>query len=140
MQEEQYKIIAQLRMERASELLQEAETLLAMKAYKSANNRAYYSIEKSLNALLAIAGTQTQTHTGCLKQFNMLYVHNGDGYFTRDDYKIASSAEHIRNSSDYDDFYIADKNETGELVRNAKILYEKTKKYMENKHNKSDSE
>ena len=131
MEEDNYKILAKIRLERAGELLNEAKDLLAREAYKSANNRAYYAIEKSLTALLATANVQTQTHKGCLKQFNILFIKDKDSFFTMQDYKIAAKAEQIRNSSDYDDFYIADKAESSEQVSNAEKIYLKIKKYVE---------
>ena len=48
MDNETYKALSQARIERAKELLEEAETLLANEKYKSANNRAFYSIAKSI--------------------------------------------------------------------------------------------
>ena len=122
--------LAKVRIERAGELLSEAKNLLEQNSYKSANNRAYYSIEKSLNALLAVLGVESSTHNGCLKQFNYHYVHNGDGTFTPEDYRIAAMAEQIRNVSDYDDFYVANKNESREQVDNAEYLLNKVKKYL----------
>ena len=47
-------ILANIRIERAEELLQEAKSLLENGSYKSANNRAYYSFEKSIKAILTI--------------------------------------------------------------------------------------
>ena len=61
-------------MERAVELLSEAQDLLMKESYKSANNRAFYSIEKSIKALLAIVGKEVQTHSGGLKQFNFEFI------------------------------------------------------------------
>ena len=46
-------ILAKLRLDRARELLTESQELLEKGAYKSANNRAFYAIEKSIKALLA---------------------------------------------------------------------------------------
>ena len=66
----------------------------------------------------------------CLKQFNYQFIHNGDGTFSRDDYQLAATAEHIRNISDYDDFYIASKEETKEQVKNAEYLLKKIEKYL----------
>ena len=126
-----YNELAQIRLERALELLVEAEVLLNEGHYKSANNRAYYCVEKCLNALLAIRGVQTLTHSGCLKQFNMIYIHGGDGTFTSNDYSVASQMEHIRNASDYDDFYLASKSETVTQVTNARYMYLKIKEYIE---------
>ena len=130
MEEDNYKILAKIRLERAEELLREAEILFENQSYKSANNRAYYVIEKSLTALLATAKIQTATHKGCLKQFNLLFVRDENNIFTIDDYKIAAKAEQIRNASDYDDFYIASKLESKEQVENAKKLYLKIKEYI----------
>ena len=130
MDKEYYDSLVKVRMERAKELLQEAKDLLEKDAYKSANNRAYYAIEKSLNALLATVQTDVSTHNGCLKQFNYQFIHNGDGTFSREDYRIAATVEQIRNISDYDDFYIASKQETKEQVNNAEYLLEKIQQYL----------
>lgn len=132
MDEDNRNILVRLRLERATELLAEAEKLLVEGAFKSANNRAYYAIEKSLNALLAHEDVFVQTHKGCLLQFNIKFVKEGNS-FTIGDYKIAANAEQIRNASDYDDFYIADKQETTKLVHDAKYLYNKIKQYIEQK-------
>ena len=48
MDNEYYLALARVRMERAKELLIEAKELLDKEAYKSANNRAFYAIEKSV--------------------------------------------------------------------------------------------
>ena len=130
MQNDEYFSLAQIRLDRAKELIDEAEVLLANESYKSANNRAYYSIEKSLSALLAVSHTLTQTHKGCLLQFNQIYVRTGLGGFNSEDYRLASNAEQIRNASDYDDFYITGKQEAGEQVEAAKYLYDKVLAYI----------
>ena len=62
--------------------------------------------------------------------FNLEFIRNGDGTFTAEDYTIASEAEHIRNISDYDDFYIASKEQTILQIQNAKMLVEKVKNHM----------
>ena len=131
MDKEYYQALSNIRLERAKELLQEAKDLLKRESYKSANNRAYYAIEKGLNALLATVEIETSTHNGCLKQFNYQFIHNGDGTFLREDYQKAAMAEHIRNISDYDDFYIASKDETKEQVENAEYLLNKIEEYLE---------
>lgn len=122
--------LAKVRLERAFELCEEASALLEDGKYKSANNRAYYSIEKSIKALLAIKNKDASTHSGVLKTFNMEYVHEGDGTFTVDDYRSADQAEHIRSVSDYDDFYIANKEESKCQVEFAKCFCDKVKVYI----------
>lgn len=131
MDQEYYNALATVRLERAKELLAEAEGLLERGAYKSANNRAFYAIEKSIKALLALEKTDVQTHSGALKQFNFLYIFKGDGTFSQEDYRMISKAEQIRNASDYDDFYVASKEETKQQVENAKKIVVKVQQYIE---------
>ena len=128
MDKEYYDALAQVRLDRAKELVVESEELLEKEAYKSANNRAFYAIEKSIKALLALKQTDVATHNGALKQFNFLYIYNGDGIFTNEDYQMITRADQIRNASDYDDFYVASKEETIPQVENTRKLTEKVSK------------
>lgn len=130
MEQEYYDALARVRIDRAKELLDESMELLEMGAYKSANNRAFYAIEKSIKALLALKQTDVTTHSGALKQFNFLFIYKGDGTFTSEDYQKIARAEQIRNASDYDDFYIASKEETKQQVENAKYMVEKVLAYI----------
>ncbi len=131
MDKEYAQILAKIRLDRAIELLQESQELLEKESYKSANNRAFYAIEKSIKALLAIAGIEVHTHNGSLKQFNFHFIYKGDGTFSQDDYQMVAKAERIRNASDYDDFYIANKEETQQQVANAEHIIQKIQKYID---------
>lgn len=93
MDKEYYDVLAKVRIERAKELLDEAIELLEKEAYKSANNRAFYAIEKSVKALLALKQTDVTTHNGVIKQFNFLYIFKGDGTFTAEDYQVYERIE-----------------------------------------------
>lgn len=135
MDKEYSQILAKVRLDRAIELLLEAQDLLKKESYKSANNRAYYAIEKAVKALLVIVGIEVQTHSGVLKQFNFEFIYKGDGTFIQDDYQIVAKAERIRNASDYDDFYIASKEESLQQVLNAEYIVRKVEKYIANKLN-----
>jgi len=86
MDKEQWDALAVIRMERAKELLGEAQELSEKNAYKSANNRAFYAIEKCVKALLATEQVEVLTHNGAMKMFNMKFIYNGDGTFTAEDY------------------------------------------------------
>ncbi|MBQ9064569.1 MAG: HEPN domain-containing protein [Blautia sp.] len=70
MDEEYYKALAKVRLERSEELVEEAKDLVQKDSYKSANNRAFYVIEKAIKALLAMEKIDVVTHNGELKQFN----------------------------------------------------------------------
>ena len=133
MDEGYYMALAKVRMDRAEELLIEAKDLLEKSSYKSANNRAFYAIEKSVKALLATEKVEAVTHNGGLKQFNYLFIFKGDGIFTSQDYQKIVSADQIRNASDYDDFYIASKAESKQQVENAEYIVNKINNYLKDK-------
>ena len=52
MEDKYYSELVLIRMERAAELLKDATELLANDSYKSANNRAYYAIEKAIKCIV----------------------------------------------------------------------------------------
>ena len=130
MDKEYYDSLVQVRLDRARELLTDAVALLEKGSYKSANNRAFYAIEKSVKALLATEQIESATHNGALKQFNYVFIHQGDGNFTQEDYQKIARAEQIRNSSDYDDFYIASKEEASKQIENAQYIFDKISEYI----------
>lgn len=123
-------ILSKVRLERAKELVAEAKGLLEQGSYKSANNRAFYAMEKGIKALLVTVGAEPTTHSGILKQFNLFFIHQGDGSFNRDDYIMVTNASRIRSVSDYDDFYIANKAEAAKQVEDAELLVGKVEKYL----------
>lgn len=130
MDENYYKSLISVRFDRAKELYFEARELVNMGSYKSANNRAFYAIEKCIKALLATQQIDVETHNGAVSQFNLLFIHQENTIFTKDDYRKIAKADRIRNASDYDDFYIVNKEETKELLEFVKEFLEKTAHYI----------
>ena len=131
MDKETYRVLASVRMERAIELVDGAKELLQNERYKSANNRAFYAMEKTMKALLAIKEIDADSHNGCLRQFNVHYIKDRVGGFEPGDYKRIANAQRIRNVSDYDDFYIADKKECQQQVEMATEFLNKARIFME---------
>lgn len=130
MAEKSRAALAGVRLERAEELLEEAKKLLEDGHYKSANNRAYYSFEKSVKALLALKETDAKTHSGVLHLFNSEYVHGG-GFFSHEDYIKFKDSEYIRSASDYDDYYVAVKEDCERQVENSQYMLDKVKQYLQ---------
>jgi len=130
MDDKYYNELVSLRMARAEELLTDAKSMFQAGSYKSANNRAYYAMEKAINALLIHKHVEAKTHSGAMKMFNVKYVRVENGYFMEEDYRIVAKAEQIRNVSDYDDFYIASRDETKTQIENAEYLVNKVKEYF----------
>lgn len=132
MDENNYIDLAKARIARAKELLEDAELLLEKGSFASANNRAYYALEKTCNGLLASAHVPSKSHRGVILQFNQYFVSDDASPFDLEDYKIVARAETIRSKSDYDDFYIANKEETKLLIENASKFIKKSEEYLDN--------
>lgn len=98
--------------------------LLEKEGYKSANNRAFYSMEKSVKALLALKEKDSKSHMGLLKMFHNDYVHE-TCVFTNEEYAKFQNAGTIRSASDYDDFYVCSKEDCIKTVEDARYYYQK---------------
>ncbi|MCI8324415.1 MAG: HEPN domain-containing protein [Lachnospiraceae bacterium] len=131
MDDKDFKALALVRLDRAKELYIESKELVKMDSYKSANNRAFYAIEKCIKALLATQQIDVETHNGAVSQFNLIFIHNRDNsIFTKNDYQKIAKADRIRNASDYDDFYVVNKEETRELLDFAEDFLGRTEEYI----------
>ena len=87
------------RLETARNDLKSARALFSIEDYKGANNRAYYSIFHAINAVHAVSGKAYKRHKDA-------------SVFPREMGRKIGQAEEIRHASDYDDFYIASKEES----------------------------
>jgi len=131
MNTENMRDLATVRYDKAEELLTDAESLLERGSYSSANNRAFYAAEKAIKAVLASIGKDAGSHNGMIRIFNQEFIHQAGDYFTHEDLKKMQSMERIRNASDYDDFYLASKEECVEQVNKAREIIGKVKAYLQ---------
>lgn len=98
------------RLKTSKDTLRSAEILFAAEEYKGANNRAYYAIFHAINAIHALNGKAYKRHKDAIGNFNKEYVKTE--IFSREIGRKIGEAEEIRHASDYDDFYIASREET----------------------------
>lgn len=126
--------LSKYRLEKAREMLRDAHTLYDVGSYKSCNNRAYYSIYHALRAIIALDEVEFKRHSGNIQYFLKTYVKTG--VFTVRSSDIILSASLIRNSSDYDDFYIASKEETAEQLKNADWFINEVESYLSERYTK----
>ena len=119
------------RIERAKEDLDVAIKVFEDGHYRIANNRAYYSIFHSMRAVLAFDGFDSKKHSGIIAEFRKSYIKTG--VFQDELSTIIGRASEIRNASDYDDMFIASKDETKKQIEDAKIFYNKIKDFIEKK-------
>lgn len=121
--------LAKYRLERAKEMISDAKTLCELGSYASSNNRSYYAIFHAVRALFALEGKDFKKHSGIIRHFQMDYVKTGK--FDTKYSDILMSASQIRTDSDYNDFYIATKDEAKTQYENAQIFYDKVFEYIE---------
>lgn len=129
MHNELAETLARYRLKRCEELIQDAEQLYKSKSYKSGNNRAYYAIFYAMRAIIALDGVDFKKHSGVIQYFQREYVKTGK--FPKEYSQIVMEASEIRNASDYDDFYLASKEETGIQIEHAKQFYTAVKAYLD---------
>ena len=98
------------RIETAQSDIKAAEILLNAKEFRGANNRAYYGIYHAISAIHALDGNAYKRHKDALENFNKNYIKTE--IFPRKLGRKIVEAEEIRHASDYDDFYIASKEES----------------------------
>lgn len=109
--------------------LRAAKILFDAREYKGANNRAYYSVFHAVNAVHALNGNGYKRHKDAIGFFNKEYVKSN--IFPREIGRKISEVEEIRHASDYDDFYIASKEETQRQISVADEFIDMVEKYCE---------
>lgn len=125
------KDLAKYKLERAKEELDTAVLLYENEKFKAANNRAYYSIYYSLTAILCLEPIAFKKHKDTIGYFNKNYVHQG--IFPAEIGRGISKAAKIRHASDYDDFYIANKEETAGQIQMARNVIHLTDGFLAQK-------
>ena len=123
------KELAKHRLEQAKEDLEAGKLLYDKNFYKSANNRAYYSIFHSIKAVLALEPIDFKRHKDVLAYFNKNYINKE--IFSRMMGRKIQNASAIREDSDYDDEFIVDDDKTNEQLKTAEELIELVDKYID---------
>lgn len=119
------------RLETAKSDIKSAEILLKAGEYRGANNRAYYGIYHAISAIHALDGNAYKRHKDALANFNKNYIRTE--IFPRTLGRRIAEAEEIRHASDYDDFYIATREEAEEQINTAIELVVTIEQYIKEK-------
>lgn len=125
------KDLAKYKLERAKEELDTAQLLFCNEKLKAANNRAYYSIYYSLTAILCLEPIAFKKHKDTIGYFNKNYVRTG--IFPPEIGRNISKAAKIRHASDYDEFYIASKEEAKRQIQTASTMIQLVKEFLSKK-------
>ncbi|OUQ52461.1 HEPN domain-containing protein [Lachnoclostridium sp. An118] len=121
--------LCRYRLEISKADLRSAMLLLEAGELRGANNRAYYSIYHAISSVHALDGNAYKRHKDALANFNKAYVKTE--IFSRELGRKISEAVEIRHASDYDDFYIATREEAEEQIETAKELLRQIETYVQ---------
>ena len=123
------KDYAKYRIERVKEDLEAAYLLFNSGNYRIANNRAYYTVFHAMRAVLVFDNFDSSKHSGVIAEFRRRYIK--EGVFPIEVSKMIGSAFTIRNASDYDDMFLANRSDTEEQIANAEYIFRLLSKYIE---------
>lgn len=128
MRNDKSRDLANYRLDRAKEMIKDAKQLAEAGSYKSGNNRAYYAIFHAMRAVLALEGIDFKRHSGVIQYFQKEYIKPGK--FEKSYSDIIMAASEIRNASDYDDFFLASKEETSKQINDAESFISVVENYL----------
>ena len=122
------KELAVYRMERAEEMLVAAEDNLKFEQYRTSLNRSYYAVFHAMRAANILEQYDSSKHSGVIAFFTKTYLKTER--INRDMAKIIKESSYLREKSDYDDFYIANKNDVIQQLENAKVFVSNIKEFI----------
>ena len=122
------KELAKYRMERANEMLVASEENLNIEQYRTSLNRSYYAVFHAMRAVNILEGYDSSKHSGVISYFTQTFLKTER--LDRELSKIIKEASYLREKSDYDDFYIASKDEALKQLENAKIFLQMISEFI----------
>ena len=117
------------RLEQAKEELNAGKLLYKEKFYKSANNRAYYSIFHAIRAVLGLEPIDFKKHKDVIAHFNQYYINKE--IFPKSIGRRIIQANRIREDSDYDDEFVVNPEATEAQLKTAEELIKLVDKYID---------
>lgn len=123
--------LCKYRMDNAEETLDTAKLCMEHKRYKDTINRCYYAAFYAVKAVLALEETDFKRHKEAVAYFNQNYV--ATNIFEREIGKRLGRLKRKRETSDYDDFYIASHDEALEEYEAAKQIVKSVQEFLVSK-------
>jgi uncharacterized protein (UPF0332 family) len=111
------KALSDARMEKAREFLQDAAKNFNEGRFRTAVNRAYYSVVNGARSLLILEGLNPQTHDGIATMLSLHFIKKG--ILPVEIIKIYKTLLSRRTDVDYGDFDTIDSAETEDSVASA---------------------
>lgn len=126
--ENSVETLSKYRMERAQEMLDASRENLSIGQYGTSLNRSYYAVFHAMRAVNILNGYDSSKHSGVIAYFNKNFLK--ENKLDRKLYKIIKDTSYFREKSDYDDFFVIDKQEAERQLENAKIFLKSVSEYL----------
>jgi uncharacterized protein (UPF0332 family) len=121
--------LARYRIEKAREILKDAEDAIERGRFMLSVNRSYYVMLTAARALLALEEKDSSKHSGVISLFNQWVVKPGN--FTRETSRFLAKGKVLREDADYGDFVKITKEDAQIQLERAKRFYEEAIKRLE---------
>ena len=108
------------RIDQAKETINVAKLCFENGHYKDAINRAYYAAFYAVKAVLALDNIDFKRHKDVVATFNRDYI--ASGMYEKEIGRLLSRLQKKIENSDYDDFYIASKEEAEDQIKFAEQI------------------
>lgn len=124
--------LSRYRFDRCSEELANSKALLETGKFKLSLNRSYYSIFYAMRAVNVLDDFDSSKHSGVIAHFNQSHVK--EGHFPKEASKIIRTASEMREHADYEDFFVASKQDAQEQLLKAEKFHNLVEDYLTKKN------
>lgn len=116
------------RLANANEKIVSAKLLLEAGQFKDSIGRSYYAMFSAVRAILACDEVDYSKHSGVIAYFQKNYIK--EGILEKKYSKYIQNAFQVRNTSEYDDFYIVSKEAASTQYERAVEMLAAVKEYL----------
>lgn len=125
--DEERTVIVAMQFEKAAAFISQAKANADLDFWDVVANRLYYAVFHAAAGVFIHDELKVETHKGAVVMFGKNYVSTGK--FTKDEAKLFSNLQSLREKSDYNCVYQSDAEEMRPLIEGAERLIEKMKSY-----------
>ena len=118
------------RLARAREALETASLDFAHGLYAASMNRSYYAVFHAIRAVNSLEGFDSRKHSGVIAYFNQAFLKSERIRDGRKLSEIIKHAQYFREKSDYEDFFVAGKEDAEVQLENARFFIRTIEEYL----------
>ena len=126
--DERQKNLSQYRLQEAEDSLKAARYCLQENLYKDCINRSYYAAFYGVKAVLALGTVDFKRHKDVVAYFNQHYF--ASSIFPIEIGRRLATLKQLREKSDYDDFYIASREQAERQLDSAGVIIKSICEYL----------